>query len=607
MPWVPRYMAKHGHETMETIMKPTLHFHHLFTLLLGWSLCEAADAANFTTAGDVAAKFGVHEITLTGDGSVANPFDTIATVTFMPPSGAEKAKTVHAFFDGENTWRARVYVSEPGEWKWSSQCATDRVLDGKRGAFKATDSKLRGRLLIHPKNPRQWMTEDGRWFLNLNDTSYFLLCSHDGEGNPVPDADVRAYVADATSRGITSFRSFIANGPKPFMGERGSDRHRWNDLFADSEMTRPDLNHLRVADQRLRWLLDAHPDAYMQFILFPLGKAWRTDEIFWTKLSAQQKERIMRHLIARFAAYPQLFWLIVNDAHFGPEIIKPRAGDTQTAPRTVTFPNSCAMVREVGAFFQKHDPWQHPLSTGPARTAAFHFENESWATYIHLEDSYDVAARRCDQYRAACKPVFLGEDRYEHDHPGTYDPRDMRYFQRRLFWAWLLSDGSANYGGRWWVLHPYSQTGQRPARSVHHPEHTFTAQLTGLDSVKHIRDFFESRRIELSDFTPDVALVKDADDAPADRAPKLMRRGHNEFLIYHPNAAADGREARPDANKSAGVILDLSAARGDFAAEWFRADNGESQAGGRITGGQSHTLRAPWKGVDCVLRLLLSD
>ena len=65
---------------------------------------DISDSATFSTNTQTAVKFGVHEITLTGDGSVANPFDTIAMVTFTPPSGAAKAKTVHAFFDGENVW-----------------------------------------------------------------------------------------------------------------------------------------------------------------------------------------------------------------------------------------------------------------------------------------------------------------------------------------------------------------------------------------------------------------------------------------------------------------------------------------------------------------------
>lgn len=80
---------------------------------------QMARAANLTAGSDFAVKFGVHEIVLTDDGSAANPFDTVATVTFVPPSGEKNAKVVHAFFDGGNTWRARVYVSETGTWTWT--------------------------------------------------------------------------------------------------------------------------------------------------------------------------------------------------------------------------------------------------------------------------------------------------------------------------------------------------------------------------------------------------------------------------------------------------------------------------------------------------------
>ena len=156
-------------------------------------------------------------------------------------------------------------------------------------------------------------------------------------------------------------------------------------------------------------------------------------------------------------------------------------------------------------------------------------------------------------------------------------------------------------------MHPYSQTGSRPTFRPTKPDLPFTAALTGLDSVRPIRDYFEQRRIELSDFEPNDALVKDADGARGARAPKLTRRAQTEYLIYHPHVAADDQQTRPIADKKAGVIVDMTAAHGRFTVEWFRADNGDSRAGAEINGGQAHTLRAPWPGVDCVLRLRLVE
>jgi len=540
-----------------------------------------------------ARKFGVYEIALTGDGATANPFDTQATVTFTPPAGEKQARTVHAFYDGGNTWRARVYVSETGRWRWSSACATDKGLDGKAGTFRALNSKLRGRLLPHPKNPRQWITEDGRWFLNLNDTAYFLLSPHDAKGQPVLEQDFRDYVRDAVAHGITSVRCFSLIGSKGYLEDSPAYVHRWRDsVFEDDDFSRLRLPHYRVADERLRWMSEQYPDVYVQFILFPRGSRWRQDDQFWVKFTPAQKERLMRYTIARYAAYPQLLWLIVNDAHYGPD-----------------YPNNNAYAREVGAYFRRHDPWQHPLSTGHARQVEYYFGDEDWSSYIHLEDSYDLGATQYAKYHRFAKPVFLGEDRYEQDRSTDRDPRDMRYFQRRLFWTWLLAGGSTNYGGRWWAVHPYSQTGQRhtPSPWADQPLYkgiTHTEQLTGLDSVRHIRDYFVTRRIALSDFEPDHDLASDLDGRKQAQAPKLMRRGTSEYLIYHPNAAADGRGAKADDAKQARLRLDLRAARGRFAVEWVRAHDGVAQRGGAIEGGDYRELTSPWLGADVVLRLV---
>jgi alpha-mannosidase len=531
----------------------------------------------------VAKKFGVYEVTLTGDGTVDNPFDTVATVTFTPPAGQAQATTVYAFYDGGDVWRARVYVNASGPWQWSSACKTDKGLDGQSGTFSAQDSRLRGRLLPHPKNPRQWMTEDGRWFLNLNDTAYFLLSTHDAGGQPVAFEDFTAYVRDAVAKGITSFRSFAVCGSQGF---RADEAEMWTDaVFADPGCTRLRLDGFQNTDRRLQWLLDHYPDVYVQLILLPRGSRWKVDEAFWAGLRETQKERLLRWMVARYAAYPQLFWLIVNDAHYGPE-----------------YPNNNAYAREVGTYFHEHDPRQHPLSTGHARQVPFYFGREDWATYLHLEDAYDLGAAACARYLPLAKPVFLGEDRYEQDH-FNLDPQDMPYYQRRLFWSWLFSGGSANYGGRWWVVQPYSQTGRREATARWKDGTRFTTPLTGLDSVPYIQQYFRERHIELSDFEPDPGLVSDPDTEDVTRAPKLMRRGTQEYLIYHPNAAADGRAAHADAGKTARLRLDLSGVTGTFRVEWYRPEDGVATEGGIVEAGGRRELTAPWQGMDVVLRL----
>ena len=325
--------------------------------------------------------------------------------------------------------------------------------------------------------------------------------------------------------------------------------------------------------------------------MFPLGTRWSVDELFWKNLTKVQKERVLRHIVARYAAYPQIFWLVVNDAHYD-----------------ANYPNNNALAREAGEYFRQHDPWQHPISTGHARFLDFYFADEKWATYIHLENAYELGATQYEKYHPYVKPVFLGEDRYEQDHP-ELDPADMRYYQRRLYWYWLLSDGFTNYGGRWWVVHPYSETGKRPARSPWDREKkTFTSQLVGLDSVRHIRDYFITRNIELSDFEPDHGLGTDLDGRTGIQSPKIMRRGTDEYLIYHPNAVADGKEASVDISRNSRLRLDLRVAHGLFSVEWYRAEDGTTHNDGIIEGGKEIEFASPWTGHDVVMYLVrISD
>ena len=119
-------------------------------------------ALNYTTGTEQAKKFGVHEITLRGDVDGINPFTADVRVTFTPPTGQRQSVTVHAFYDGKDIWRARVYVSEAGAWQWQASSPSISRINGQTGRFTAADSGLRGRLLPSPSNPRYWIPSNMR-------------------------------------------------------------------------------------------------------------------------------------------------------------------------------------------------------------------------------------------------------------------------------------------------------------------------------------------------------------------------------------------------------------------------------------------------------------
>lgn len=564
-----------------------------------WCLCSAVWmmfsvqtvlAVNFTTGAADARKFGTHEIVLTGRSTVANPFEAVATVRFTPPSGTANAVTVLAFYDGGDTWRARLYVAEAGQWSWSSRCATDPALDGRSGTFRAIESDLRGLLKKHRANPRAWMTDDGRTFINISDTGYRLF---HGQDAPL----WKEFIHDAAAKGITCMRvaSLGGWGGTPNAAKDDNNTWVWNDPWAGGakpEYDRYDLAKFQNTDQRLSWILDNHPEMYIQLILLSFkGYGGQGTGNHWLGLPEDIRANTMRYMIARWSAFPNLFWLIVNDMHCGEK-----------------FPKNQAFVRQVGQFFAANDPWKHLISTGPNRRAGFPFttaEDLKWCTYVHIEDANAVGADPIRQYKFDQLPlhVFMAEDYYEHDR-GHYD--DPRYFFRWLFWSWTLSGASANYGGRWGPVHPYSMTARPdlPWRGIDGKTVYTGEPLVGLDSVPHITGYFNERQIDVALFTPDDEGVRDLDGRTGRLRPKLMRRGNVEFIIYHPNAATDNKAARVDEGRTARMRVDLSRAKGPFGVEWFRALDGAKQAAGTIDGGAEREMTAPWKGQDVVLRLL---
>src|SRR5262249_48860313 len=108
-------------------------------------------------------------------------------------------------------------------------------------------------------------------------------------------------------------------------------------------------------------------------------------------------------------------------------------------------------------------------------------------------------------------------------------------------------------------------------------------------------------------FQPHDKRVSDLDGRMGRMRPKLMERDHDEFIIYHPNAAADGHAALVDKTKTARLRIDLQDAPGRFQVEWFRPLDGVIQKGAAIKCGAVVELTAPWQGQDVVVRLLKSS
>lgn len=552
--------------------------------------------ANFTTGAQSAKKFGTHEIVLAGNEWVPNPFDTAATVTFTPPSGGAKAVTVRAFYDGGTTWRARVYVTEAGAWQWMSYSIADPGLHGKSGTFNAENSNLRGMLRKHTSNQRALSTDDGRWFLAISDTAWYLLHGQ--------ETLWQQYVRDDVEKGVNVLGPVGAlgspwNGPDKWGAGHSKGNNPWpgGESPEYKDYKRYDLVKFQEAERRIIWLFDNYPEVYIRSLLFGYEMQFQ-----WARLLPSVRRNTLDYMIARWSALPNLFWLVSDD-------------------QCVELNETLAFNRDVGSYYAQHEPWKHLMSTQPNRMQGFPFLTSSdfeWVDYINIQDSNGPGAEQIRKYRLEDIPlhVMLGEDYYEQDHgdpPSGYS--DPRFYMRWSFWSWILSGGSYTYGGRWGVVHPYSQTGRADLAWTGAGKKNYTGHpLAGLDSVPYIGTYFRDRKIDLGFFIPNDVMVTNF-GLPTGHAwrPKLMRRGMEEFLIYHPNASpgsAPGPRGVRGAStatvnpaNTASMKIDLTSVQGTYRVEWYRPQDGVVKNSGIVQGGGQRDLVAPWRGYDVVLRL----
>ncbi len=371
----------------------------------------------------------------------------------------------------------------------------------------------------------------------------------------------------------------------------------------------PNLQSFQRTDRKLQLLLTQFPTVYLQLLLVPeppflhntswpeAGAASIEASAFpdnvWlgtAGIKPEFRQQLWQTMIARWAAFPNVFWSISNDL-----------GDTATIaddpfydPTKPGGPyvNNIALADEVGCYIADcpgtpgKDPWRanRPLSFGHLRYRTDSSMAKPWHTYITAYTGSDLSAQQMDgtrkfdvlwpfTYTLKPKPTFNVEDWYE----GTWI-QNPNYYYRRLFWSYLLSGGGATYGND-----EMYQAWQRYS----------TANLHGLDSITYTQKILDAARIDLALFKPNDKLITVTTQSPPvgvtsqdwadfNRAQVTYRSPH-EILAYIPNTASssvpalnpDGILSAAAATTPAAVTVNMTDFTDEFyAVTWYRADTG---------------------------------
>ncbi len=340
-------------------------------------------------------QWGVFEIELSGPAD-GNPFTEVdLSARFML---GEKSIDAAGFYDGGGAYRVRFMPEQLGEWKFVTR-SNRPELDGKTGAFTATPPAIGNHGPVRVRHTYHFAYADGTAYVPIGTTCYSWTHRRDEQEELT--------LKTLASAPFNKIRMcvFPQNHPEkdqrffPFEGAppRAWDTTRFNPAF---------FRHL---EQRVGQLRDLGLEA--DLILFhPYGRQWG-----FSSMEAASDDRYVRYLVARLAAYRNVWWSLANEYDL---IREKKESDWDRIFQVV----------------QAGDPYAHLRSIH--NCAKIYNHTQPWVTHASIQNGAavedpDRAVLYRDVYR---KPIVFDEVKYEGDSRARWGQLSAQELVHR-FWC----------------------------------------------------------------------------------------------------------------------------------------------------------------------------
>lgn len=404
-------------------------------LLLPSLFAAAGDAPFFAPH---VAQWGVQELLLQSRRTYANPFADVS-VQGRFTSKSEDI-TVDGFYDGHNVWKIRFMPQTPGNWTFTT-ISTDPELNGKTGSFVAgkPGPGNHGPVVVYRKY--HFSYADGTPYFPLGTTLYNWL-------NRDPDLEIRT-LATLSRNPFNKVRFLVF--PK-WMAFNHVEPPRFPYVQTQPgkfDLDRFDPEFFAHYESRIRDLQALGIEA--DIILFHPYDKWG-----FSRMDQHYDEAYLRYVVARFAAFRNIWWTLANEFD-----VFPKQKDW----------------RHLGELLAQIDPYGHQRGIHNCCTA-FYDNSQSWITHVILQDittqrrtatARDDSAIALDA-RKIGKPVVVDEYGYEGNNGlawGNLGPREAV----AMHWAITMAGAYASHGETyvnpghllWWSVGG-ELVGQAPAR-----------------------------------------------------------------------------------------------------------------------------------------------
>jgi Protein of unknown function (DUF4038)/Domain of unknown function (DUF5060)/Putative collagen-binding domain of a collagenase len=250
--------------------------------------------------------WGRWEAAFTATGAAAP--ETELTVELAAPSG--RALRVAGFWDGSETWRARVMPDEEGEWRYRTRSAP-RVagLDGAAGSFVCGPSVAGNRFRHHGTVS---VSADGHFLQHADGTPFFWLGDTVWNGALLSaDADWERFLRDRAEKRFTAIQ-FVATP--------------WRTAYADAEgdIAYDGKEHIAI-HPRFFQRMDARIDAInaagllaVPVMLWAIASGGGVEHNPGRALPDDQVLRLARYMVARYGAH-HVAWILAGDDNYSGE------------------------------------------------------------------------------------------------------------------------------------------------------------------------------------------------------------------------------------------------------------------------------------------------
>jgi len=401
-------------------------------------------------------KWDCFELALPGPAG-GNPFVGVefSAVFRQGPRTVEAA----GFYDGDGIFKVRFMPDREGVWTYVTQ-SNRAALDGQEGRFVCAAPAPGNHGPVRVRNQYHFGYEDGAPFYPFGTTIYEWPFQSDERRQQTIETLKSSPFNKARFLVVPPWRASYVEGPGaldryPFVG---NSKENW-------DFSRFDPEYFRRLETCVEQLRDLGIEADMiLFRPYDHGK-WGFDTT-----DAATNERFVRYVVARFAAYRNVWWSLANENSFIRHLTD------------ADWDHLFQVVREA-------DPHDHLRSIHNAGRIYDH--RQPWVTHVSLQ--YYMAVRALgvspllrDLYR---KPIVHDEINYE----GTIAKRWGQLTGEEMvyrFWSAVIGGAYATHGetrvepdGDGWISRGGRLQGLSPARIAFLKEIVASGPADGLNPI----------------------------------------------------------------------------------------------------------------------------